>query len=124
MIYDYFSKVQRKLEAIKWITTEQSVNFDFVSDEMGIITGKLVFIDKSVLEFMELVSEKEAEYRFQYMDKDNGLICRWDSAPHHKEVPTFPYHLHTKKGIKESKKANFVDILDIVTERVIESLKL
>jgi len=124
MIYDYFSKVQRKLEAIKWVVIEQSVNFDFVSDEMGVITGKLVFIDKSILEFMELVSEKEAEYRFQHMDKDKGLICRWDSAPHHKEVPTFPYHLHTKKGIKESKKVNFVDILDIVTEKVIENLKL
>ena len=42
MIYDYFSKVQRKLEGLKWIIAEQSVNFDFVSDEMGIITGKLL----------------------------------------------------------------------------------
>ena len=124
MIYDYFSKVQRKLETIKWIIIAQSINFDFVSDEMGVITGKLVFIDKSIVEFMELVSTKEAEYRFQYMDKDKGLICRWDSAPHHKEVPTFPYHLHTKKGVKESKKVNFIDILDIATEKVIENLKL
>ena len=124
MIYDYFSKVQRKLEAIKWIIVEQSINFDFVSDEMGIITGKLIFIDKSILDFMELVSTKEAEYRFQYMDKDKELICRWDSAPHHKEVATFPYHLHTKKRVKESKKVNFIGILDIVTEKAIESLKL
>ena len=124
MIYDYFSKVQRKLETIKWIIIAQSINFDFVSDEMGVITGKLVFIDKSIVEFMELVSTKEAEYRFQYMDKDKGLICRWDSAPHHKEVPTFPYHLHTRKGVKESKKVNFIDILDIATEKVIENLKL
>jgi len=124
MIYDYFSKVQRKLEALKWIIAEQSINFDFVSDEMGIITGRLVFIDKSVVEFMELVSTKEAEYRFQHMDKDKSLICRWDSAPHHKEVKTFPYHLHTKKEVKESKRVNFVDILDIVTEKVIENLKL
>ena len=124
MIYDYFSKVQRKLEAIKWIIIEQSINFDFVSDEMGIITGKLVFIDKSILDFMELVSVKGVEYRFQYMNQNKELICRWNSAPHHKEVPTFPYHLHTKKGVKESKKINFIDLLDIVTEKVIENLKL
>ena len=124
MIYDYFSKVQRKLEGLKWIIAEQSVNFDFVSDEMGIITGKLVFIDKSILDFMELASTKETEYRFHYMDRDKGLICRWDSAPHHKEVKTFPYHLHTKKDVKESKKVNFNDILDIVTEKVIENLEL
>lgn len=124
MTYDYFSKVQKKLDAIKWIIAEQSVNIEIVSDEMNIITGRIIFIDSSVLEFMELVSTKEAEYRFQYMNKNKDLICRWDSAPHHKEFPTFPYHLHTKKGVQGSKKVNFIDILDILTEKVIENLKL
>lgn len=118
------TKAQRKLEVIKWIIIEQSVNFDFVSDEMGIIAGKLVFIDKSILEFMELVSTKEAEYRFQYMDEDKCLICRWDSAPHHRELSTFPYHLHMKNEVKESRKVNFLGILDIVIEKVIDNLKL
>ena len=124
MIHDYFSKVQKKLDASRWIIIEQSVNFNFVSDEMGIITGKLVFIDNSILEFMELVSKKEAEYRFQFMDQNKEMVNRWDSAPHHKEIATFPYHMHTKKGVKESKKANFVEILDIVVGKVIENLKL
>ena len=124
MIHDYFSKVQKKLDASRWIIIEQSVNFNFVSDEMGIITGKLVFIDNSILEFMELVSKKEAEYRFQFMDQNKEMVNRWDSAPHHKEIATFPYHMHTKKGVKESKKVNFVEILDIVVGKVIENLKL
>ena len=124
MIHDYFSKVQKKLDASRWIIIEQSVNFNFVSDEMGIITGKLVFIDNSILEFMELVSKKEAEYRFQFMDQNKEMVNRWDSAPHHKEIATFPYHMHTKKGVKESEKANFVEILDIVVGKVIENLKL
>ena len=124
MIHDYFSKVQKKLDESRWIIIEQSINFDFVSEEMGIITGKLVFIDTSILEFMELVSKIEAEYRFQLMDKNKDLIYRWDSAPHYKEIATFPYHMHTKKGVKESKKVNFVEILDIVVGKVIENLKL
>ena len=124
MIYDYFSKVQRKLETLKWIIVEQSVNFDFVSEEMGIITGKLVFVDNTILDFMELVSAKESEYRFQYMDKNKNLICRWDSAPHHKEIPTFPYHFHTKKEVSESKKMNFIDVLDDIAEKVIGNLNL
>ena len=124
MIYDYFSKVQGKLEDVKWIVTEQSVSFDFVSEEMGIIIGKLVFVDNTILDFMELVSEKESEYRFQYMDKNKNLICRWDSAPHHKEISTFPYHLHTKNESRESKKMNFIEILDIIMEKVIGNLNL
>ena len=123
MIHDYFYKVQKKLNASKWIVIEQSVNFDFVSEEMGIVTGKLIFIDNSILEFMELVSKKEAEYRFQYMDGKKNLISRWDSAPHHKEVRTFPYHLHTRKEVKESNKVNFIYILDTITDKVIENLK-
>lgn len=124
MIYDYFSKVQRKLEDIKWIVIGHSINFDFVSEEMGIIIGKLVFVDNTILDFMELVSEKDSEYRFQYMDKNKNLICRWDSAPHHKELSTFPYHLHTQKEAKESKKMNFVDVLDDITEKIISKLNL
>jgi len=124
MIYDYFSKVQRKLETLKWIVVEQSINFDFVSDEMGIINGKLIFIDNTILDFMELVSEKESEYRFQYMDKNKNLICRWDSALHHKEIATFPYHMHAKNEVKESKKMNFIEALDDVAEKVIGNLRL
>ena len=124
MIHDYFSKVQKKLEAMRWLIIEQSINFDFISDEMGIITGKLVFIDNSIFEFMELVSEQEAEYRFHYMDKNKDLIVRWDSAPHYREIKTFPYHMHKKKGVKESKKVNFVEIIEVITEKVIGNLKL
>ena len=124
MIHDYFSKLQKKLDGFRWVISEQSLNFDLVSEEMGIITGKLVFIDSSILEFMELVSKKEQEYRFHLMDKNKELIARWDSAPHHKEIKTFPYHMHTKKGVKESKKVNLIEILDIAVDKIIENLKL
>ena len=73
---------------------------------------------------LAIVGIKEVEYRFHYMNQNKELICRWDSAPHHKEVPTFPYHLHTKREVKESKKVNFIDILENITEKVIENLKL
>lgn len=72
---------------------------------------------------MELVSEKEAGYRFHYMDRNRDLICRWDSAPHHKEISSFPYHLHTKKRVEESRRMRFIDVLDIVTEMVIDNLE-
>ena len=34
------------------------------------------------------------------MDPANQLIARWDSAPHHREVATFPYHKHTPLGVE------------------------
>ena len=57
MIYDYFSKVQRKLEAIKWIIIEQSVNFDFVSDEIDVKESKKV----NLIGILDDISEKVIE---------------------------------------------------------------
>lgn len=58
------------------------------------------------------------------MDKDKGFICRWDSTPHNKEVRTFPYHLHTKKGMEDSKKINLIEIFDDISGKVLENPKL
>lgn len=122
MIYEYFSKVKDKLEIISWIILRQAIDFEVVSKDLGIIEGILVFLDNSSLEFMELVGEKEMHYRFNYMDKDKNIIFRWDTAPHHKEISSHPFHLHTKKGVEESRKVNLTDVLDIVAENVIGNL--
>lgn len=37
MIYEYFSQVRNKLDIISWIILEQNINFDVVSDDMGIL---------------------------------------------------------------------------------------
>src|SRR5215813_1608112 len=32
--------------------------------------------------------------RIHWQQGDGRLRRRWDNAPHHKEVPTFPHHVH------------------------------
>jgi len=34
------------------------------------------------------------KYRCHWQDSNGRLIKRWDNAPHHPEVDTFPHHLH------------------------------
>jgi len=58
MIRDYFSEVEKKLEEI-------------ISEEMGIIKGKIVFVNHYVLDFRELVSDEHPDYRFHFM---NGRV--------------------------------------------------
>ncbi|MCA1917027.1 DUF6516 family protein [Methanospirillum hungatei] len=36
---------------------------------------------------------------------------RWDNAPHHKNISTFPHHLHEKDGVKPSSEPSFPEIL-------------
>lgn len=38
------------------------------------------------------------DYRFHWMDQNKKLRRRWDNAPHHPEVATFPHHIHDETG--------------------------
>jgi hypothetical protein len=33
-------------------------------------------------------------YRIHWQGADGHLQQRWDNAPHHREVPTYPHHVH------------------------------
>lgn len=34
------------------------------------------------------------KYRYHLQDAEGALLCRWDNAPHHPTVETFPHHFH------------------------------
>jgi len=114
MIREYFCEVEKKLEEIAWLIKKKNIEFNLVSEEMGIIKGKIVFVNSNVLDFRELVSAEHTDYRFQFMNGNNRLIYRWDSAPHHKEITSFPFHLHTPEGVRECGKVNLIEVFEIV----------
>jgi hypothetical protein len=122
MIRDYFSEVENKLEEIKWLIKKKTIEFNLVSEEMGIIKGKVVFVNNNTLDFRELVSEEHTDYRFHFMDGNNKLIHRWDSAPHHKEIASFPFHLHTPQGVRECDKVNLIEIIDIIKTLMLKNM--
>lgn len=34
------------------------------------------------------------KYSFHWQHPDGSLIRRWDNAPHHPEIASFPHHVH------------------------------
>src|SRR4030067_1764839 len=59
------------------------------------IIGKIVFIDNSELIFRDyLFSDSIRKYSFHWQ-RDSECVVRWDNAPHHQEVVTFPHHKHS-----------------------------
>lgn len=38
------------------------------------------------------------DYRYQWLDAGSVFIRRWDSSPHHPELPGFPHHCHVGGG--------------------------
>ena len=35
-----------------------------------------------------------SKYSYHWQRQNGSLICRWDNAPHHPEISTFPHHIH------------------------------
>lgn len=51
--------------------------------------------------------------RYAYhISKKSELIIRWDNAPHHRQIRTFPHHKHIKDAILESKEVTIEEILE------------
>ena len=72
----------------------------------------------SRLEFSEQLPTARQRFRLHYMDAQDGLIVRWDSAPHHKSLGTFPFHKHTPTGIEEHGAITLLEALDEVVKIV------
>jgi Family of unknown function (DUF6516) len=65
----------------------------------GFIRLRAVLSNGDLLEAFEFVvttpdALQTLTYRIHWQQGDGRLKRRWDNAPHHKEVPTFPHHVH------------------------------
>lgn len=93
-----------------------SLNVVQLSPATGYIEGEIVFAEGVRLVFFEFWrrSTKDVEqekYRYHLMDIANQLVFRYDNAPHHPNIATFPDHKHVPDGITKSSPPNFADVL-------------
>jgi hypothetical protein len=86
------------------------------------IKGKIILKNKTILYFRQYLSEKEHLYSYHWQEKKGKTIIRWDNAPHHKEVKTFPHHKHTL-DVEESKEMTLEEIIDYIKSSINKSKK-
>lgn len=83
---------------------------------------RLKLIDSSILEITEiLVFEiNKRKYSFQWMDENYNLKTRWDNAPHHSQISTFPHHKHIEQEDKiyESEEPTIQEILALIRSEI------
>jgi hypothetical protein len=67
------------------------------TDLIGYIRGALAFLDGSTLHFREYLDFEETDpkrdYSYHYRHGPQ-LVFRYDNTPHHRQLPTFPHHVH------------------------------
>jgi hypothetical protein len=113
MIEDYFGfliKIAKKNPLVK--------KFRLIREMTGVKKGYIRFVielrDNSELHVFEYVDSTlhKLDYSYHWQDKEKKLIARWDNAPHHSNIETFPHHLHAGDDIKPSEEPTFVEILE------------
>jgi len=122
LITEYFQQIESQIADCVHIL-ETSLLKDKRSLHIGIIEGGLIFTDESVLHFIEFVNVKETaevyKYSYHYQDRNGNLIFRYDMAPHHREVETFPHHkhIHSNKVMAPSAPA-LAQVLDEIDDLI------
>ena len=85
---------------------------------------RLQLIDNSILEITEIFvfDINKRKYSFQRMDKNYDLKIRWDNAPHHRQIATFPHHKHIEleENIHESEEPTVEEILELIRTEIIK----
>jgi len=73
--------------------------------------------DNSELYIREYVDEEEEErnYSYHWQSRDEKLIIRWDNAPYHKNIRTYPHHKHINDKVEESFETTCERILTVIS---------
>ena len=119
MIIDYFRSIEHLLNTSSLIL-DKNLDFKEFSSEEGMVRGSLLFLGGYVLNFMEYIQngKERPKYSFNFTDGKRVIIFRYDNAPHHREIPTFPHHKHFGSNIQPSKEMGLAEILSEI-EKII-----
>ena len=87
-------------------------------EKIALYRYRIKLKDGSTIEITERLLEEGkkldiTKYRYHWQTQSGKLIKRWDNAPHHPEVDTFPNHLHigTDDHVLRFSKISALDIL-------------
>ncbi len=87
-------------------------------EKIALYCYRIKLKDGSTIEITERLLEERkkldtTKYRYHWQTQSGKLIKRWDNAPHHPEIDTFPNHLHigTDDYVLRFSKISALDIL-------------
>ena len=92
---------------------------EYIEEEtIEFIRLKAELNDGSILHIRESLALGKSKYSYHWQKADGKLILRWDNAPHHRDISTFPYHLHDGDKIKASDRVFSYDVLNEIANRL------
>jgi hypothetical protein len=110
--------MRRTLESLQDKAIRSYEILDFKSGEsFYFLKVKAVLFDGSQLHIREYTSFDSYFYSYHWQDLSGSLRTRWDNAPHHRELCTFPNHKHSP-NLEESREMSLDEVLNEIKEKL------
>jgi hypothetical protein len=88
---------------------EIDINECYVRGVLRLIDGFELHVAEYVITAPELIRPK---HRYHLQTSDGAFVSRWDNAPHHADVPSFPDHHHNDMGVHPSPPMTIPEVLN------------
>lgn len=121
MIQSFFSKVKASLIISPSIRSYNIINENLKELE-GFIHINAVLVNDDLMDIFLYIKVNEElhidKYRVHWQTRDGKLRKRWDNAPHHTEVKTFPNHVHIGNEIHEYLTFDIFEIIESIENEI------
>ena len=89
----------------------------------AIIEGWLKFHNGSLLEFDEVIIFRNDQivklrYAYHYQNEAGEVIFRYDNAPHHPHILTYPHHKHVSTTVEPAQAPDLSDVLHEIEQLI------
>lgn len=114
-VEEYFTRIRRLIQSVPEAFAE-NYEEQILSVTRGNLRIRPRFPDQALLEISEAIILIGGEphwlsYRYHYQSPSTGLVFRYDNAPHHLEISTYPDHKHTGDDVLASSHPSMEQIL-------------
>lgn len=128
-IKDYLNDILNTISVSPYIKC-QNFSFEERPPNAAYIKGLITFVNCSKLYFKEFVIFKSEsvtllKYGYNYLDKDEVLVFRYDNAldPQAKKLLTYPAHKHTPEKLLAASRPTFKEILREIANLIEQNVK-
>ena len=74
--------------------------------------------DASILHITELHTADFQKYSYHWQKRNGEILLRWDNAPHHKQLKTFPHHRHEGNKVLPSHRITVNEVIEVLKNKL------
>ncbi len=113
-LYNYLVRLERILKSRNdWVVRDLRI---YANPTGAKFNAKVEFSDGSLLYVteewaMDPTSTRCVHYTYHYQNQRGDLVFRYDNAPHHPELETYPEHKHVGSQVVAARRPDLADVL-------------